>query len=856
MAKQKKTLLTVVTPEQRALEHLCNIPETELHTTVILPLLSVMASHVEYVHGREEEGKDFVYMTKDPYGEDVLEVCQVKNSPFNGNSGSSSNMVSVLTQVMACKQLEITNPITHKKQLPQSVTLFSTYDLPQRLTRSATPLLEHFDNKQCRFIGPDKLLQLLQTHLPRLYDTISHSAQGLGKAILVYVDKHHEAIAFGLRENRLLHTFFVDVALQANIDLGRNSKTTIGDDVILESSYKDIINYQSLLPKSASAPCILKVGPVQKQKGASYVYPVLDSNVETISAQVSRQLSSASSLKNEALHLLTSWSSFLTFALPLFPETTRLKFRTQEQLKNYHIHDLEPSSLIERKEAFCITGEAGAGKTSLARAITRAGFDQGRTCTYFPCYFHRKKGSSLLHSIIDFLHTLSEDLTEEIAKRHILASSLIVIDGCDEAYNFDKGFNNDLRCLLDSLHTNRISTIEINELYSSIVVPSNLDSVFIVQNMSVTKKDNPKCRITCVPPIRNIDFNRFLSLNPSIASSILLLQKNYEEKACQVVLTSRSAIELGISDTWHKLSLTPFSDEQLEVFFEKWFSDDAHSLAEIKVFLKNHQHIREVCRRPIVASLLAALRQNGCDLPHSKTELYTQRFDLLLEDWDRSKNVPKRNKVRKNDKMALLTRLALYLHSRHRREFTKTDIAEIWNDAIQDLYPDISVDDLLAELRLSNGVIIKATANTYTLGHLSYQEYLAAQAILNTQKETILLQRFQVPQWREVLIFYCGLRGDISSLLYKLQRTRGLDRNAGLLDEMVAEARFTKPVVRDFVRDLGADADFLIDSAGIEPFSGDDFDEFIAHDDAEIEDEGFIDEKSLSSAARRYRDRR
>jgi predicted NACHT family NTPase len=236
-------------------------------------------------------------------------------------------------------------------------------------------------------------------------------------------------------------------------------------------------------------------------------------------------------------------------------------------------------------------------------------------------------------------------------------------------------------------------------------------------------------------------------------------------------------------------------------------------------FLKHHNHIREVCRRPLVASLIAAMYQNGYDLPHSKTEIYSQRFDLLLQDWDRVKDTLRRNLVRKNDKMELLTRLAFLLHSQHRREFTREDLDLIWCDAIRSLYPNVSVEDLITELLVTNGVIEKFGLSSYTLGHLSYQEFLTARAVLQLQRERDLLSHYHQKWWREVFIFYAGLRGDISDLLKRMQLLFGLDRNAGLLKDMISEGRFTSPVVVDFVKHVIREKRFILDSEGRE--SGD-----------------------------------
>jgi len=464
-----------------------------------------------------------------------------------------------------------------------------------------------------------------------MYDDLSHTAQGLGKALLLYVDKHHEASAFGLHSDRLLHTFFVDVSLRGTVTLSGKLMRDTDRDSILASAYAEIVAYQKALPAPASGNPIFEVLPEQTSQKEPLTLFFKDNHIEKVSTEVAQALQSTSLTKIQALHLLTSWSAFLAYLLPLLPKKIRCKSLAHEQVKSYHIQDLDPTPMVQYKEALCITGEAGAGKTSLARALIRAGIELDRQCTYFPCYAHRIEGHTLQESICDFLQSLAEDTSSVAARRHLLKSSIIVIDGCDEAYNFSRGFDADLLRLHQELFAERTVSIVVDELYTAFRIPSDLTSVLRIESINKKSDKHPRTRLTCVPPLRSIDFDRLVENNKENKDAFESLRDMYKEKSCQIVVTTRESTSLGLSDTWHHLSLTPFSDKQLDIFFARWFSNDQRAFNEIVSFLKEHQHIRDVCRRPIVASLLAAMRQNGCDLPHSRTELYGQRFNLLLE---------------------------------------------------------------------------------------------------------------------------------------------------------------------------------------------------------------------------------
>jgi hypothetical protein len=427
-------------------------------------------------------------------------------------------------------------------------------------------------------------------------------------------------------------------------------------------------------------------------------------------------------------------------------------------------------------------------------------------------------GQSLADSIVAFLCALSSETNHESATRYIRNADLIVIDGCDEAYNFGKGFEDDLRTLHGWMIEHRDIHVVLDEPASRLIVPSECQCSLRSTPIHKTEDGRPRSKLSCVLPLRRTDFARLIAMNKHLASAIKHLQVLYAQQRCQMLVTSRDVTSLDLPATYHRFSLTPFTDHQLQLFFQKWFDANSDEYREVLFFLDSTPHLKEVCRRPLVASLLASMRQSGCELPRTKTELYTQRFELLLQDWDTAKKVPRRNQVRKLDKLAFLTRLAFTLHIEHRRQFTLPDVARAWDDTISALYPGVTPDILTAELHLANGVIVRSSASEYTLGHLSYQEYLVARAVLHLQKESVLFARWQRRWWREVLVFYAGLKGDIADALLVLQEEHGLDRNAGLLEELLAEARYTNPVVSDVVRDMGEEEDFIRDSQGREPF--------------------------------------
>ena len=155
------TKLPAITEEDRVIESIQSMDEVDIHKEVIWPLLKVLgATHVEYVHGPTEKGKDFIFVHPDFHGNARLEVCQVKNEPFRGRAGND-HVSAVLNQMIQCVGYEVLNPCTQKLELPKGAILYSMYELPEKGISGASGLLASFQKNNCEFVGPVKISKLI-----------------------------------------------------------------------------------------------------------------------------------------------------------------------------------------------------------------------------------------------------------------------------------------------------------------------------------------------------------------------------------------------------------------------------------------------------------------------------------------------------------------------------------------------------------------------------------------------------------------------------------------------------------------------------------------------------------------------
>jgi hypothetical protein len=302
-----------------------------------------------------------------------------------------------------------------------------------------------------------------------------------------------------------------------------------------------------------------------------------------------------------------------------------------------------------------------------------------------------------------------------------------------------------------------------------------------------------------------MDITPYNIANPSRALHTALdkLLKTWREKNPRLLVTTRDKESLHLASHFITMRLLPFNDEQLHSFFKKWFKDDLTHADYIMKFLSNHERIKDVCRIPIVASIVASIHEHGLELPRSRTEVYDKYFDLMLDRWDRFKKVPGRNRISPSDKRMLLRRLAWELHRAHRRRFQLKDLARLWKIRLASRYPRLSAEDVLWELRVSNSVVFAVAADEFSLGHLSFQEFLAAEAAVFGGYSRSIVDSLYDPCREHVIVFYAGKAGDVEGFISKVQERHGITgTKSDLFREILSEARYTPSITTGIIEDI------------------------------------------------------
>ncbi|MGD1897178.1 MAG: NACHT domain-containing protein [Phormidesmis sp.] len=225
------------------------------------------------------------------------------------------------------------------------------------------------------------------------------------------------------------------------------------------------------------------------------------------------------------------------------------------------------------------------------------------------------------------------------------------------------------------------------------------------------------------------------------------------------------------------LTLEPMNANDVQAFITSWHKalpenartvdasqDPSYTENNLKRQIKQRRELQQLASTPLLCAMLCALhRENRTNLPSARLQLYSECIDMLLNKRDEGRDIvlddcyPK--ELNESQKIELLWSLALKL--------MRLNLSSLDTDRV-----DYHFDQELKQMSLPSTVtgqklrtfFVERTAllrepiiGQIDFAHRTFQEYLAARAILNDDSFEELLQKAADDQWREAIVVAAGL---------------------------------------------------------------------------------------------------
>ncbi|MDZ8185418.1 MAG: NACHT domain-containing NTPase [Nostoc sp. ChiSLP02] len=266
-------------------------------------------------------------------------------------------------------------------------------------------------------------------------------------------------------------------------------------------------------------------------------------------------------------------------------------------------------------------------------------------------------------------------------------------------------------------------------------------------------------------------------------------QQNSKNK---IIITCRLGYNRYHLDEYSYVEIADFDSFQVEAFVRNWFINVSRNSPEQgkalacqfmqKLQLLENQQIQELAVTPLLLNLACCVFHARSDFPVRKVEVYRQGLDILLNRWDKARDI-KRNQIDRyfslSQKLELLSQIAAVTFEQGNYFFTQSHLQQYITDYLCNLStaqtdPDVLQlnTELVLKLLETHGLLIEQARGIYSFSHITFQEYFTAKNIVNSASPQILekklielVSHLTEPRWRTVFLLTAGMLDNPTCLL-------------------------------------------------------------------------------------------
>ena len=307
----------------------------------------------------------------------------------------------------------------------------------------------------------------------------------------------------------------------------------------------------------------------------------------------------------------------------------------------------------------------------------------------------------------------------------------------------------------------------------------------------------------------------------------------------QMVLTCRTQSQESRFERFDYVEVADFNEPQVRAFAEHWFqtvcADRVAGQAKAQVFLRQlfqeeNKAIRELTITPILLSLTCTVFQQKQAFYSKRSKLYEEGLELLLKQWDRSREI-ERDEIYRDLSLERKLELLNYVAVKkfEQEQYVLFEQAELEGYIAEFLGIGLRESQtVLQAIESQHGLLIERSHEIWSFSHLTFQEYFVAKYFTNryldntlqNQRLEQLITHLTEKSWKEVFLLTIELLKDATFLVLLMKEKTDclLDKDEKIqhflswLNKKAVSVRssYTLPSLRAFY--------FVLDSANAEIF--------------------------------------